>query len=44
MVAPVDKTTGLRSDHTVILTALESAKMYPDALRRVTFVDEQTKS
>jgi hypothetical protein len=39
---PIDKTTGLRSDHTVILTALESAKVYPDALRRVTFVDEQT--
>src|SRR4029077_3417030 len=38
---PVDKTTGLRSDHTVILTSLESAKEYPDALRRVTFVDKQ---
>src|SRR3989441_49677 len=38
---PVDKTTGLRSDHTVILTSLESAKVYPDALRRVTFVDKQ---
>jgi hypothetical protein len=39
---PVDKGTGLRSDHTVILTALESAKVYPDALRRVTFVDAIT--
>jgi Domain of unknown function (DUF4372)/Transposase DDE domain len=39
---PVDKTTGLRSDHTVILTTPESAKVYPDALRRVTFVDEET--
>lgn len=39
---PVDKTTGVRSDHTVILTALESAKVYPDVLRRVTFVDELT--
>jgi len=38
---PVDKTTGLRSDHTVILTSLESAKVYPDALRRITFVDKQ---
>src|SRR5207253_7042975 len=34
--------TGLRSDHTVILPPPESAKVYPDALRRVTFVDEQT--
>ena len=39
---PIDKTTGLRSDHTVILTSLESAKVYPDALRRITFVDKQT--
>jgi hypothetical protein len=38
----VDKKTGLRSDHTVILTSLESAKVYPDALRRVTFVDKET--
>src|ERR1700686_1423883 len=31
---PVDRLTGLRSDHTVILTTLESATVYPDALRR----------
>jgi IS4 transposase len=40
---PVDKTTGLRSDQTVLLTALESAKVYPDALRRVTYFDLETK-
>ena len=39
---PVDKLTGLRSDHTVILTAIESAKVYPDALRRVHYFDAQT--
>ena len=39
---PVDKTTGLRSDHTVILTTPESARVYPDALRRITFVDKET--
>jgi len=38
---PVDKATGLRSDHTVILTALDSAKAYPDPLRRVTYFDAQ---
>jgi hypothetical protein len=27
---PVDKATGVRSDHTVMLTAVESAKVYPD--------------
>jgi len=32
---PVDKSTGVRSDHTVILTAIESAKTYPDPLRRI---------
>jgi hypothetical protein len=39
---PVDKTTGVRSDHTVILTAVDSAKVYPDPLRRVTYVDPET--
>ncbi len=34
---PVDKPTGLRSDHTVILTAIDSAKAYPDPLRRELF-------
>jgi hypothetical protein len=35
----VDKSTGVRSDQTVILTAIESIKVYPDALRRVTYFD-----
>jgi len=38
---PVDKTTGLRSDHTVILTAIGSAKGYPDPLRRSTSFDAE---
>jgi len=38
----VDKTTGVRSDQTVILSALSSAKAYPDELRRVTYVDTKT--
>ena len=40
---PVDKTTGVRSDHTVILTAIDSAKVYPDSLRRVSYLDIETK-
>jgi hypothetical protein len=40
---PVDKTTGVRSDHIVILTAIDSATAYPDALRRVTYLDVETK-
>jgi hypothetical protein len=35
----VDKTTGLRSDHTVILTSAASFKHYPDPLRRIRFYD-----
>jgi hypothetical protein len=33
----VDKTTGLRSDHTVLLTVAASRKHYPDPFRRVRF-------
>jgi transposase len=40
---PVDKTTGVRSDHTVILTAIGSVKVYPDALRRVSYLDVETR-
>jgi hypothetical protein len=39
---PVDKTTGVRSDHTVILTAIDSAKAYPDTLRRISYLDVET--
>ena len=39
---PVDKSTGMRSDQTVILTAIESAKAYPDSLRRVSYFDAAT--
>ena len=40
---PVDRTTGVRSDHTVILTAIGSATVYPDALRRVSYLDVETR-
>jgi Domain of unknown function (DUF4372)/Transposase DDE domain len=40
---PVDKSTGVRSDHTVILTTIESAKAYPDPLRRISYLDLETK-
>jgi hypothetical protein len=39
---PADRTTGLRSDHTVILTGIASARAYPDPLRRVTYFDAET--
>jgi hypothetical protein len=40
---PVDKATGVRSDHTVILTAINSAIVYPDPLRRVSYLDVETR-
>ena len=40
---PIDKATGVRSDHTVILTAINSAKAYPEALRRVSYLDVETR-
>jgi hypothetical protein len=40
---PVDKSTGVRSDHTVIPTAIDSAKGYPDTLRRISCLDVETR-
>src|ERR1700676_4501281 len=39
---PVDKSTGVRSDQTVILTSFGSASAYPDTLRRVSYFDAET--
>jgi hypothetical protein len=36
---PVDASTGVRSDHTVVLASAASRKHYPDALRRIHFHD-----
>ena len=38
---PVDRSTGIRSDHTVWLRNPQSAAHYPDRLRRVTFRDPE---
>ncbi|MFZ2956965.1 MAG: IS4 family transposase [Candidatus Ozemobacteraceae bacterium] len=40
---PVDKSTGLRCDQTVILTGKQAHKDYPDQLRLVHFVDPETE-
>jgi hypothetical protein len=42
---PVDLSTGVRSDHTVVLAAAASRRHYPDPLRRIHFYDaEQDRS
>ena len=37
---PVDKSTGLRSDQTIKLIGPKTSRLYPIALRRITFRDE----
>jgi hypothetical protein len=39
---PVDKSTGLRFDQTVVLSGFYSRREYPEALRRIGFRDPQT--
>jgi hypothetical protein len=40
---PVDRTTGLRSDHTIVLNGIKTAALYPKPLRRVEFYDTENK-
>jgi hypothetical protein len=40
--APVDRTTGLICDQTVVLTIAASVEAYPDVLRRIRFRDPKT--
>ena len=40
---PVDKSTGLQCDQTVVLTGFHSRKGYPDKLRRIRYRDPQTQ-
>jgi transposase len=39
---PVDKSTGVRSDQTVVLSSFESASVYPDPLRKVSYYDAES--
>ncbi len=38
---PIDKSTGLRSDQTIVLTGPKTSKWYPDPLRRVGYFDTE---
>ena len=40
---PIDKSTGLRCDQTVVLTGFYSSKDYPEKLRRIRYVDKETE-
>lgn len=37
----VDKTTGLRSDQTIVLAGPKTSRLYPDPLRRIAFYDAE---
>jgi hypothetical protein len=37
----VDKSTGLRSDQTIVLRGVKSSKLYPDTLRRIAYYDAE---
>jgi transposase len=39
---PVDKSTGVRCDQTIMLAAVKAAKEYPDKMRRIKFTDTET--
>ncbi len=39
----VDKTTGLRSDQTIVLSGVKSAQLYPAPLRRVAYYDTENR-
>ena len=38
---PVDRTTGLRSDQTIVLAGPKSSRLYPAPLRRIAFYDSE---
>jgi hypothetical protein len=39
---PVDPSTGLRSDQTILLQGPKSSQLYPDPLRRISYFDAET--
>lgn len=41
---PVDKSTGLRCDQTILLTGVQSIKDYPEQIRLVRFFDSETNN
>ena len=40
---PVDKSTGLRCDQTIVLTGVRTENLYPEKLRRVNYYDAKTE-
>jgi transposase len=41
---PIDKTTGLRCDQTILLTGVQSIRDYPEQIRLIRFFDSETNN
>ena len=39
---PIEKSTGVRCDQTIVLSGYQTARFYPDKLRRVSYYDAET--
>jgi hypothetical protein len=39
---PIDKSTGLRFDQTIVLTGIKTSTLYPEKLRRIRYIDKET--
>jgi IS4 transposase len=39
---PIDRSTGLRFDQTIALTGIKTSTLYPEKLRKIRYVDEET--
>jgi hypothetical protein len=40
---PVNKSTGLRSDQTIVLAGVKTSKLYPNPLRRIHYFDAESE-
>jgi len=40
----IDKSTGLKCDQTIVLTGYNQRKKYPDKIRRIRYIDPETKN
>lgn len=41
---PIDKTKGLKHDQTIIFAGVDSSRSYPEKLRRIHYIDPETKN
>jgi hypothetical protein len=39
---PIDRSTGLRFDQTIVLTGTKTSTLYPDKLRKIRYIDKET--